>query len=91
MQRFYDPTGGSVEIDGVPVNQYRLACLREHIGVVSQEPLLFQTSIEENIKLGRLDATHEEIQQAAKMANAHHFIMELPEKYQTMVGERGLN
>lgn len=89
LQRFYNPTGGSVEIDGSAVDQYHLAWLRQHIGVVSQEPVLFQTTIQENIMFGRMDATQEEIEQAAKMANAHDFIMELPEKYRTMVGERG--
>ncbi|CAF1371385.1 unnamed protein product, partial [Rotaria sordida] len=89
LQRFYDTVDGSVEIDGIPVNQYNLRWLRQHIGVVSQEPVLFQTTIRENILFGRIDATQEQIEQAAKMANAHDFIMSLPHKYNTLVGERG--
>lgn len=80
---------GSVEIDNIPVNQYNLAWLREHIGVVSQEPILFQTTIKENILFGNTNATQEQIEQAAKMANAHDFIQDLPNKYDTLVGERG--
>lgn len=78
-----------MEIDGVSVDQYNLAWLREHIGVVSQEPILFHTTIKENILFGRTDASQEQIEQAAKMANVHDFIMQLPEKYDTLVGERG--
>jgi ABC-type multidrug transport system fused ATPase/permease subunit len=89
LQRFYDPIDGSVEIDGIRVSQYNLAWLRQHIGVVSQEPILFQTTIKENILFGRMDATDDEIEQAAKMANAYDFIMQLPDKYETLVGERG--
>lgn len=89
LQRFYDPLEGSVSIDGTPVSDYNLVWLRQNIGVVSQEPILFQTSILENIRFGRMDATTEEIEQATKMANVHDFIMQLPEKYNTMVGERG--
>ena len=89
LQRFYDTISGTVEIDGVPVNQYNLTWLRRHIGIVSQEPILFQVSISENIRFGRMDATPEEIENAAKMANAHDFIMQLPKKYDTLVGERG--
>ncbi|CAF0852957.1 unnamed protein product [Adineta ricciae] len=89
LQRFYDTVSGTVEIDGIPVNQYNLTWLRQHIGIVSQEPILFQVSISENIRFGRMDATPEEIEKAAKMANAHDFIMELPKKYDTLVGERG--
>ncbi|CAF2118380.1 unnamed protein product, partial [Rotaria magnacalcarata] len=95
LQRFYDPTEGSiefdgtVEIDGTPVNRYNLGWLRERIGVVSQEPILFQTTIRENIRFGKTNATQEEIEQAAKMANAHDFINDLPQKYETLVGERG--
>ncbi|CAF0836926.1 unnamed protein product [Adineta ricciae] len=89
LQRFYDTVSGTVEIDGIPVNQYNLTWLRQHIGIVSQEPILFQVSISENIRFGRMDATPEEIEDAAKMANAHDFIMQLPQKYDTLVGERG--
>ncbi|CAF3981501.1 unnamed protein product [Rotaria sordida] len=89
LQRFYDTIDGSVEIDDIQVNQYNLSWLREHIGVVSQEPILFHTTIKENILFGKINATQDEIITAAKMANAHDFIMELPDKYDTLVGERG--
>ncbi len=89
LQRFYDPVDGLVEIDNISVNQYNLRWLRQHIGVVSQEPILFQTTIRENILFGKMDATDNQIEQAAKMANAHDFIMQLPKKYETLVGERG--
>ncbi|CAF0877178.1 unnamed protein product [Didymodactylos carnosus] len=78
LQRFYDPIAGSVQIDGRPVNEYNLRWLRQHIGVVSQEPILFATTISENIKYGRDSATEKEIMEAAKKANAHDFIMLLP-------------
>ena len=71
------------------VDEYHLGWLRQHIGVVSQEPSLFQTTITENIRLGRLKATQEEIEDAARIANAHDFIMTLPQKYDTPAGERG--
>jgi ABC-type multidrug transport system fused ATPase/permease subunit len=89
LQRFYDTINGSVEIDGVSVDQYNLSWLRQHIGVVSQEPILFHTTIRENILFGKIDATQDQIEQAAKMANAHDFIMQLPDRYETRVGERG--
>ncbi|CAF4972614.1 unnamed protein product, partial [Rotaria sp. Silwood1] len=80
---------GSVMIDGHEVNEYHLGWLRQHIGVVSQEPILFQTTIAENIRFGRLEATQQDIEDAARIANAHDFIMTLPQKYDTLVGERG--
>ncbi|CAF1145696.1 unnamed protein product [Adineta ricciae] len=89
LQRFYDSDAGSVLIDGHEVKNYNLKWLREHIGVVSQEPILFQATIRENILFGRDSATEDEIHEAAKMANAHDFIMTLPDKYETRVGERG--
>ncbi|CAF1309030.1 unnamed protein product, partial [Rotaria sordida] len=89
LQRFYDTIDGTVEIDGISVNQYNLSWLRQHIGIVSQEPILFHTTIRENILFGKMDATQDEIEQATKMANAHDFIMQLPEQYNTLVGERG--
>ncbi|CAF3831918.1 unnamed protein product [Rotaria sp. Silwood1] len=90
LQRFYDPTNGSVMIGGHRVDEYHRGWLRQHIGVVSQEPILFQTTIAENIRLGRLEATQQEIEDAARIANAHDFIMTLPQKYDTLVGERGV-
>ncbi|CAF3696052.1 unnamed protein product [Adineta steineri] len=89
LQRFYDPISGLVAIDNIAVDQYNLAWLRQHIGIVSQEPILFQTTIKENIRFGNMDASKEQIEQAAQMANAHDFIMQLPDKYDTLVGERG--
>ncbi|CAF3233074.1 unnamed protein product, partial [Rotaria sp. Silwood2] len=89
LQRFYDSQLGSILIDGKQINEYNLKWLRKHIGVVNQEPILFHTTIRENILLGSDSATNEEIYEAAKMANAHDFIMTLPNKYETLVGERG--
>ncbi|CAF3770521.1 unnamed protein product [Rotaria sp. Silwood1] len=89
LQRFYDQDSGSIFIDEKQINEYNLKWLRQHIGVVSQEPILFHATIRENILFGRDSATDEEIHEAAKMANAHDFIMTLPDKYETQVGERG--
>ena len=74
---------------GVNIKELNLKWLRSHIGVVSQEPVLFDTTIAENIRFGKEDATKEEIQEAAKNANAHNFITELPKGYDTLVGEAG--
>ena len=79
LQRFYDPDSGSVFIDGHRVNEYNLRWLRQQIGIVNQEPILFQATIRENILLGCESATDEDVHEAAKMANAHDFIMHLPE------------
>jgi ABC-type multidrug transport system fused ATPase/permease subunit len=79
LQRFYDLDSGSIFIDEQQINEYNLTWLRQHIGVVSQEPALFHTTIRKNILLGRNSATDEEIFEAAKMANAHDFIMALPD------------
>merc|ERR1712106_55546 len=89
VQRFYDPESGSVEIDGVNIKELNIGWLRDHIGVVGQEPVLFDLSIKENIKLGNPDATDEEIENACQGANAYNFIMKLPKQYDTMVGEGG--
>ncbi|CAF1379240.1 unnamed protein product [Adineta ricciae] len=89
LQRFWELNSGSITINNIPINEYNLKWLREHIGVVSQEPVLFHGTIRENILLGRQSATDEDIRQAAKMANAHSFIMTLPDKYDTLVGEHG--
>ena len=78
LQRFYDVDSGSIFIDEHQVTDYNLKWLREHIGVVSQEPILFQTTIRENILFGRDTATDVDVEEAAKMANAHDFIMSLP-------------
>lgn len=88
--RFYDPTGGAIRLDGVPIGQLTLATLRESIGYVFQETYLFGSSVKENIRFGRPDATDDDIVEAAKAAYAHDFIMALPEGYDTKVGERGM-
>ncbi|XP_069392955.1 ATP-dependent translocase ABCB1 isoform X2 [Paralichthys olivaceus] len=89
LQRFYDPQDGSVFVDGHDIRSLNVRYLREMIGVVSQEPILFATTITENIRYGRLDVTQQEIEQAAKEANAYDFIMKLPDKFETLVGDRG--
>jgi len=90
MLRFYDPVVGRILLDGMDLRDYKLADLRNQFALVPQEPVLFSTSIEENIAYARPDATKEEIEAAATAANAHGFISRLPEGYQTVVGERGL-
>ncbi|XP_076435094.1 ATP-dependent translocase ABCB1-like [Babylonia areolata] len=89
LQRFYDPLEGQVKLDGEDLRNLNVRWLRSHIGVVSQEPVLFATTIAENIRYGCEGVTEEQVIQAAKNANAHDFIMSLPEKYETLVGERG--
>ncbi len=79
LQRFYDLQSGSILIDGKQINEYNLKWLRQRIGVVSQEPVLFHTTIRQNILFGLDSANDEQIHQAAKMANAHDFIMKLPQ------------
>ena len=87
--RFYDPTSGQVLIDGVPLDQLRIADLRFHMALVSQDILLFNGTVAENIALGKIGATREEVIAAAKEAYAHNFIEELPQGYDTPLGERG--
>uniref|UniRef100_U3KMD8 ATP binding cassette subfamily B member 1 n=1 Tax=Oryctolagus cuniculus TaxID=9986 RepID=U3KMD8_RABIT len=89
MQRLYDPTDGVVSIDGQDIRTMNVRYLREITGVVSQEPVLFATTIAENIRYGREDVTMDEIEKAVKEANAYNFIMKLPHKFDTLVGERG--
>ncbi|TWW79227.1 Multidrug resistance protein 1 [Takifugu flavidus] len=89
LQRFYDPQEGSIFIDGHDIRSLNIRYLREMIGVVSQEPVLFATTITENIRYGRLDVTQEEIERATKESNAYDFIMNLPDKFETLVGDRG--
>jgi ABC-type multidrug transport system fused ATPase/permease subunit len=90
VPRFYDASEGRVVLDGVDVRDLRLAELRGAIGVVSQDPFLFSASVRENIAFGRPDATDEEVERAARMAQAHEFIQALPEGYDTVIGERGI-
>ena len=89
LPRFYDVTGGRVTIDGCDVRDVTLHSLRKQIGIVLQDSYLFSTSLMENIRFGRPDATDEEVVAAAKLARAHDFIERLPDGYQTTVGERG--
>jgi ATP-binding cassette, subfamily B, bacterial len=89
LTRFYDVTGGSVEIDGHDVRDVTLGSLRAAVGVVQDEPFLFSVSIRENIAYGQPDATIEEVEAAAQVANADEFIVKLPDGYDTVVGERG--
>jgi ATP-binding cassette subfamily B protein len=105
LARFYDPTGGKVTLDGVDLRDLDTIWLREHIGMVAQEPVLFAATIEENIRYGRGNGsaagageagsarpppTMEEVEAAAKAANAHDFIVKFPDGYATVVGERGV-
>ncbi|KAF5272756.1 hypothetical protein FQA39_LY07783 [Lamprigera yunnana] len=89
IQRYYDPSIGSVYIDDHKVTDLDLTWMRSHIGVVGQEPVLFETTIAGNIKLGYKEASEEDVERAAKKANAHSFIKLLPHGYDTLVGERG--
>uniref|UniRef100_A0A2K6GQZ3 P-type phospholipid transporter n=1 Tax=Propithecus coquereli TaxID=379532 RepID=A0A2K6GQZ3_PROCO len=89
IQRLYDPDEGTVNIDGQDIRTFNVRYLREIIGVVSQEPVLFSTTIAENIRYGRGNVTMDEIKKAVKAANAYEFIMNLPQKFDTLVGERG--
>ncbi|XP_073702575.1 ATP-dependent translocase ABCB1 [Garra rufa] len=89
LQRFYDPDAGEVTLDGHDIRSLNVRWLRENMGIVSQEPVLFGTTIAENIRYGREDATDEDIERAIKEANAYDFISKLPDKLNTMVGERG--
>ncbi|XWS40815.1 hypothetical protein CRYUN_Cryun17cG0027900 [Craigia yunnanensis] len=90
LQRFYDPLGGDILLDGVSVNKLQLKWLRSQMGLVSQEPTLFATTIKENILFGKEGAGMEEVIEAAKASNAHNFISQLPQGYDTQVGERGV-
>ncbi|KAJ2857497.1 hypothetical protein J3B02_000965 [Coemansia erecta] len=94
IERFYDPAQGQVRIDDIDTKDYNIGSLRHRIGIVTQEPVLFSTSIKQNIKWGAIDAdnpepTDEDVIEAAKAANAHEFISQLPDGYDTLVGEGG--
>lgn len=91
LPRFYDAINGSITIDGQDIRKVTLDSLREQVGIVPQETVLFNGSVYDNILYGRLDATREEVEAAAKAANAHDFIMQLPDGYETMLGDRGMN
>lgn len=89
LSRFYDVQSGAITIDGVDLRNYYLTSIREHLGAVSQDVILFNDTIKENIVLGKLGASDEEIIAAAKVANAHEFIMQTPDGYDTNIGDRG--
>lgn len=90
LPRFYDPTSGSILIDGIDLKEYAQESVRDHISVVAQDTVLFNDTIAANIGMGRPGASREEIIAAAKVANAHDFIMESPEGYETNIGDRGM-
>jgi len=89
LLRLYDPTSGNILIDGEDMRQYQVESLRQQISVVLQDSLLFAASVRENIAYGKVGAAEREIEQAARLANAHDFILELPQGYNTVLGERG--
>jgi ATP-binding cassette subfamily B multidrug efflux pump len=90
ITRFYEPTIGQIVIDGIDIKEYSLSTLRRNIGFVLQESFLFSSTIKANIAYGNSDATMEQVIDAAKRAQAHEFILELPDGYDTMLGERGM-
>jgi ATP-binding cassette, subfamily B, bacterial len=91
LARFYDPTAGCILLDGVDLRDYNLSDLRAQFAIVLQEPVLFSTTVSENIAYGRPGAAHEDVVRAAQAANIHDFIARLPEGYRTLVGERGMS
>ncbi|MHA1353501.1 MAG: ABC transporter ATP-binding protein [Candidatus Heimdallarchaeaceae archaeon] len=90
MMRFYDPTEGRITIDGIDLREMSLSSLRKNIGAIEQDIFLFSKTIRENIAYGKPQASQEEIEHAAKLAQAHDFIMSFEEGYDTIVGERGV-
>jgi ABC-type multidrug transport system fused ATPase/permease subunit len=88
--RFYDPESGRVLVDGHDIRYVRVQSLRKHVAVVLQDTFLFNTTVRENLLYGKPDASDEEMMQAARTAHAHQFIQELPEGYDTKIGERGV-
>ncbi|MGH6802270.1 MAG: ABC transporter ATP-binding protein, partial [Methyloceanibacter sp.] len=90
LPRFYEPTSGRILLDGVDIRSYTLRSLRAHIGIVSQDIVLFDDTVHRNIAFGRGEAVHEEIVRAAKLAYAHEFIERMPQGYETVIGEKGV-
>jgi subfamily B ATP-binding cassette protein MsbA len=90
IPRFYDPTAGRITVDGYDIRRLQMRTLREQIGIVPQETALFSGSVRDNIAYGKLDASQEEIEAAARAANAHDFVRDLPQGYDALVGERGV-
>ena len=91
IPRFYDASSGSVKVDGIDVKDYRLADLRRNVGIVMQETLLFSATVAENIAFGNVEASMADIERAARAAQAYEFIRDLPEQFETKIGERGVN
>lgn len=89
MPRFYDVSDGEIIIDGIPIRDYKIDDIRSLMGIVSQEPILFNDTVFNNIAFGKVNVREEDVVEAAKIANAHDFIMEMPEGYQTSIGDRG--
>ncbi len=90
IARFYDATNGNILIDGIDIRDITMTSLRENIGIVQQEVYIFNGTIKDNIRVGKLNATDEEIEEAAKLANIHDFICSLPEQYESLVGTKGI-
>ncbi|CAG7731773.1 unnamed protein product [Allacma fusca] len=88
VQRFYDPDSGAILVDGHSIKDYNMKWYRSQLGVVSQEPILFNTTIAENIRYGRDGVTQKELEEACRLANAHHFISRLPNQYDTIISKR---
>jgi len=91
IPRFYDPKDGAVKVDGIDVREVKQQALRRDVAIVLQEPFLFTGTIRDNLRYGRPEATDEELERAARIAQAHDFIMSFPEGYETMLGQRGVN
>ena len=90
LPRFYDPTEGAIELDGVDLKTFNIQSYRRNLGIVSQDTFLFNASVEQNLRYGRPDATHEELLDAIRRANAHEFIDRLPDGLDTLIGDRGV-
>ncbi|MCK5179034.1 MAG: ATP-binding cassette domain-containing protein, partial [Candidatus Omnitrophica bacterium] len=89
IPRFYDPTGGTIKMDGIDLKDVTFRSLRDQIGIVTQESILFNDTVKANISYGQQDATQEEIESVAKKAFAHRFVTKMPKGYETMIGDRG--
>ena len=90
MQRLYDTDQGSILFDNYPINKVSKSHLRKHLAYVPQEPVIFSKSVVDNIRIGRVNASLEDVEKAAKLACAEDFIKDLPQGYNTLLGERGL-
>ena len=90
IPRFYEVSEGAISIDGIDIRDMKLNGLRNHVGIVQQDVYLFAGTVMDNIRYGRPDASDEDVVRAAKRANAHEFIMNLPEEYHTDIGQRGV-